>query len=676
MKFSILAILFIISFSIFSQTNEKFLKWQEKPVLGVAFSPNGKILASVGADKQIKIWDIEKGELISTLYDNVSGEVSISFSPDGTKLVSGSWDQTVKIWDIKTGEVIRRFHGHDKSLRSACYSPSGKFIASAGWDKEIIIWYEPTGLELKRLSGHTQCIRAIDYSPDGKYIASGGYDLYLRIHEVSSGREIFSFKGHRYPIEALSYSPDGKYIATGGNDNVIKLWSTESNKLYKTLSGHTDGVYSVSFSADGRYLASGGNDYTIKIWDVNNGTCIKTIKGHQLTIKSVAFSPNGKILVSGSADKTIRVWDIENLKIPSIEKKPKALSFNEADTSMFKIPVNLKTNLEVFERDFKLKVLVKNLDFSTYKVYVNGTEHFKFNGKDKLPNPPTIKDLGNGFLELTFNLYLFPDDNEIQVYVDKNAQSEFYVSTPIHITYTNLKSLAAKTNLYYFDINPTEYSDKKLNKVYSYAESVDIQHLLNKQQNILYKNINTVTFPEIASLTPTQLNKKIQAIEKPVFKSDVIILSMSGMFLRKQNQFYFLMPNASSKDVLPSVYQLDSLLDILSKKCDNVYLFFNITGTPEIVKGFENVTCEELSKFNFTELFDKKINFTTTCISDIKNSTSKLLSECIAEVNDNNKNKAIEYNEFSKFASQFGKVNFNSKGKLLPFYYFFETSTN
>lgn len=666
----------MIYFSVFSQTKEKFLKWQDKPVLGIAFSPDGEKLASVGADKKIKIWDINKGELLSTLYDNVSGEVSISFSPDGKNLVSGSWDQSVKIWDINTGEVIRRFNGHEKSLRAASYSPTGKFIASAGWDKEIIIWYEPTGLELMRLQGHTQCIRAIDYSPDGKFLASGGYDLYLRIHDISNGYEVFSFKGHKYPIEALSYSPDGKFIATGGNDNIIKLWDTQTNKLAKTLNGHTDGVYSVSFSPDGKYLASGGNDFSIKIWDIQKGICIRTLTGHQLTIKSVAFSPNGKILVSASADKTIRVWDVEDLNISSTKRPIPTLSFNENDTSIFKISKHLENGLELYERDYKLKLQVKNLGFENYKVYVNKKEHFKFDGSEKKPNPPIVKDLGNGYLELTFDIYLFPDENEIQIYADKNNHAEFYVSKPFFITYSNLQNYAKISNLFFFDINPIGYTDKKMNKMFSQTNSVDIQTELSKQKGVLFKNVSYYGFPEIENLTPTTLNTKFKMLEQPISSNDVIIVSLTGIFLKNMNKQYFLLPNAGLKDFETSVYQIDSLLDVLSKKSNNLFFLLNNTGSPSDLKEYENTLPEELAKYIFVKLFDKKIQFSILSFSNTTNSISELLKQCISNQHDVNQNNAIEFKEINNYISKFVKTNYSSKGKLIPFYHFFETSSN
>lgn len=676
MRFTIFAILILLINwkSAISQEKAKLVKWQEKPVMGVAFSPDGNLLATVGADKKIKIWDVNDGELINTLYDNVSGEVSISFSPDGKSLVSGSWDQSVKIWNIATGEVTKRLWGHEKSLRTACYSPSGNFIASAGWDKEIIIWHTQTGIELKRLYGHDQCIRAIDYSPNGKYLASGGYDLFLRVHEIATGREVMSLKGHKYPIESLSFSPDGKYIATGGNDNIVKIWDLKSHQLVKELRGHTDGIYSISYSPDGKYIASGGNDFLIKIWNVETEECIKTIDSHTLTIKSLAFSPKGDILVSGSADKSIRFWDVSFLNISPTNKSQIAESFNVNDTTIFKFADKYKKEIEVFDKNIKLKVKVKNKNFELYKLYVNKKLATNFNAKtqQQVAVVPQIVNTNDGYYELEFAFELNPEMNEVQIYVEKLGQAEFYVSKTIHIKYTQLNKYAQNTTLYCFDINPQTYIDKKIAKTFVSGIDVDLSNFISNQKNVIYKDVKFIKISDSEIISNKLLKEKFATLSATILKDDIVNICISGVFVSKMNKQYLLLPNASLKDISKSVFSLDSLIDKLLSKSKNINIYFNQTGKlPATVDDYFNTSADVLSKHFGIKLNERKTNSTITTLEMPGKSISELMKNSLVTKTDTNLNKAIEIEELNTYISQLTKTYFYQTGTRPPFYRFF-----
>jgi parallel beta-helix repeat protein len=236
-------------------------------VLSVAFSPDGKVLASGCYDNTIKLWDVATGTLLRTLAGHISWVLSVAFSPDGKILASGSY-QEIKLWDVATGTLLRTLQGHTGDVESVAFSPDGKILASGSWDKTIKLWDVAKGTEIRTLTGHTSSVYSVAFSPDGKILASGSLDNTIKLWDVATGTLLRTFKGHTYYVYSVAFSPDGKILASGSWDNTIKLWDVATGRELRTLAGHTDRVRSVAFSPDGKVLASGAGGGEILIWDV------------------------------------------------------------------------------------------------------------------------------------------------------------------------------------------------------------------------------------------------------------------------------------------------------------------------------------------------------------------------------------------------------------------------
>lgn len=276
----------------------------------VAFSPDGKTLASGSWDNSVKLWDVASGQEVKSLEGHTGWVWSVAFSPDGKTLASGSGDKTIKLWSVESGEVIRTLDGHTDWVQPIAFSPDGKLLASGGRDNTVRLWSVESGQQIKILTGHTDWVYAVAFSPDGKALASGGSDNTIKLWEVATGREIKSFTGHTRTVLSLTFSPDRKTLVSGSTDQTIRLWSLESGQEIKSLKAHDGSVYSVKFSPGGKTFASGGGDNTAKLWDAELGRPIESFDWHKQSVHSVAFSPDGRTLATGSFDNTICFWNV------------------------------------------------------------------------------------------------------------------------------------------------------------------------------------------------------------------------------------------------------------------------------------------------------------------------------------------------------------------------------
>ena len=281
-----------------------FNKGHSGVMLAVAYSFDGKYIASASMDKTIKIWEVETGRLLRTLTGHTDHVYSVSYSPDGKYIASGSNDNTIKIWEVATGECIRTLTGHTSYVKSVMYSPDGKYLATGSWDKTIKLWEVETGGCIKTFTGHTGYIESVAYSSDGKYVTSASYDKTIKVWEVENGECIKTLAGHTDEVCSVSFSPDCKYLASCSGDKTIKLWEVKTGNCINTLTGDKSAVYSVIYSPDGKYLAS-TSPLTFSLWEVASGECIKTLRG-----SLVAYSPDGTYLSSNYGISGIRIFKI------------------------------------------------------------------------------------------------------------------------------------------------------------------------------------------------------------------------------------------------------------------------------------------------------------------------------------------------------------------------------
>ena len=309
------------------------------PVLSLAFSRDGRRLASSSQDRSTRLWSWQEADApLATLGGHHGPVWSVRFSRDGKQIVTAGDDKKVIVWDLQAGagSAGRVFRGHRVPVYAADFSPDGRTVVSGDYDGRILIWepgrvlpditairnrldrVEPSAdtddQALQRaLSGHTDAVRAVAYSEDGKQIISGGNDNAVRIWSLARTPADSSFvrvlRGHGGWVTAAQFARQSRWAVSGGYDQRIKVWDLDQYAEFRVLAGHTDAILDASFAPDGRQAVTAGRDHTARLWNLADGTSSELTEGHDYLAMRAAFFPDGKQILTAAFDSTILKWD-------------------------------------------------------------------------------------------------------------------------------------------------------------------------------------------------------------------------------------------------------------------------------------------------------------------------------------------------------------------------------
>ncbi len=285
------------------------LEGHKGTVEALAFSPDGKILASGGGsfDPKIRLWDMRTGDEIRTLKGHNTRVLALAIAADGQTLASGSDDSTLNFWNLKTGDLSYRFMEPASNIMSLAISPNGQTLVSGGLDG-LKVWDAIKQRPVTTLLPY-ESVYSVAISPNNLLLASGSKDATVKVWNLASGELLATLKGHTQPVSALAFTPDSKTLVTASYDASIKMWDIQTGQLAGSLLGHDSQINSLAMRPDGKILASAGQD-GIGIWDLKSRKLINKFPGHSDWVQSLAFSPDGQMLASGGYDRTVKIWQI------------------------------------------------------------------------------------------------------------------------------------------------------------------------------------------------------------------------------------------------------------------------------------------------------------------------------------------------------------------------------
>ncbi|MFH8636033.1 nSTAND1 domain-containing NTPase [Streptomyces goshikiensis] len=276
----------------------------------IAWSPDGRRLATASRDGTARVFDAGSGRCDHVLRSEGPMVESVSWAPDSSRLATVGRDPVVRLWDARSGDPERLLTAPGFVGRQVAWSPRGTHVAASSKDRVVRVWEAGTGTLVHELRGHRDDVWGLSWSPDGTRLASASHDLTAILWDVAGGTPAVTLTGHTDFIEGIAWSPDGGSVATGSGDHTARIWDAATGELRLLLRGHSDYVWNVAWSPDGSMLASASSDRTVRIVSSEDAKVLAVLRGHSDTVWGVAWSPTGDRIATSSTDGTALVWDI------------------------------------------------------------------------------------------------------------------------------------------------------------------------------------------------------------------------------------------------------------------------------------------------------------------------------------------------------------------------------
>lgn len=327
-------------------------KLPELDRMRLAYSPDGRTLATGSNDRTVRLWDSSSGKLRLQFKAHAHWIHALVYSPDGKVLATAGGDQRIALWNSATGKRLHEDDAPEGSLFGAVFSPDGKTAATAGADGVLRLWESATGKarasipiplgelssiawspsgavvalgndfghvhlfdtatrkSLQALQVHTRRVTCLAFMPHGKSVVSGSHDRMLVLSDVKTGKAIRSFNAPQgSPITSLALSADGRYLFAVGTEARFMVWETATGKPAAAAPVRRSGVLSVCFAPGAREALSVGQDGAVRLWETASGKMRRSLSGCRDWVWSAAWSRDGRLIATGHADGGVTLWD-------------------------------------------------------------------------------------------------------------------------------------------------------------------------------------------------------------------------------------------------------------------------------------------------------------------------------------------------------------------------------
>lgn len=234
------------------------------------------------------------GKVLRIYSGHTSRVVAVAWSPDGKRVASASLDGTAQVWDSVSGTTLETFRSESGAMTSVAWSPTGDLLATGDETGLVRVWEVASQRQALSLVAQHGKVDSIAWSPDGHVLATGGADAVARVWDARSGALVAAFTGHTGEVHQVAWSPDGRRVASASSDATVRLWDPQTGAQSLAFHEHTDKVFSVAWSPDGHHIASGSLDKTVRVWDSTTGSVLYTYSGYN--VSEAAHDPTKGVL--------------------------------------------------------------------------------------------------------------------------------------------------------------------------------------------------------------------------------------------------------------------------------------------------------------------------------------------------------------------------------------------
>jgi WD40 repeat protein len=289
----------------------------------LAFSPDSKMVAwSWGAEATIRLFEVSSGKEIRQFHVPLPGIATLAFSPDGKSMASASYS-TIRLWDVQTAKEIISFLSPRSPISSLAFCANDTILAGVAWGSLIYCWDPVRGKELRRLKGHSKDPYFIAASPDSQTLLSADRDGFVRRWDPTKAKELQSFHLNE-PVAPRAVSPDGKMLAT-------QDFALQTGSVYNLLTGKElcrfGAAWNTIFLPDGKSLMLHDPDQGLIRWDIASGKIVARLPGDTRQNTCLAVSPDGQIFASGTANNRVHRWDLRSGEaLSSLDGQQKSIS--------------------------------------------------------------------------------------------------------------------------------------------------------------------------------------------------------------------------------------------------------------------------------------------------------------------------------------------------------------
>ena len=284
----------------------------KEEVKSATFKTDGTLVTTTNINGQVRIWNVDSGELLTTLEGSINPTSPVVFSGDGQLIATSSNEGNIQIWDVESNKYLTYLE-NNSAINSMAFSPDANFLATVDLTGNAKLWNINTGASIGNLNAYPNDATFVDFSPDGKFIITAGNDNIARLWNVPTLRLATRFEHDNIEIVSINFSPEGKRIVTVSSQGMVRNWDITTGQLISSFTSKVNNITLAKLSPDGNLIAVAGSDGIVRFWNIETGKFLYLIRHNDTEpILDISFGLNKDQILTVNSNGTLYVWRAEH----------------------------------------------------------------------------------------------------------------------------------------------------------------------------------------------------------------------------------------------------------------------------------------------------------------------------------------------------------------------------